>query len=116
MMQLLRGVLICFLLAGGLAAAPPDTLADPREAYWDTVAAELQLIEAAAVSDTVRAQMARTLFARYDRTAADYRAFRAALLARPEEEQRRFLQRVKKIIDARMPSRRLSPPNRSPDR
>lgn len=88
------------LLLTLFACFPPASAAenDSSAAVWDTVLAEMQIIESSDGADSLKNRLMADLFARYNLTAQDYRSFYENFLALPVEEQRRIMQRVKDVM------------------
>lgn len=86
------------LLAG---AAAQDTMTGaPTEAPWDTVMAEIQVIESLEKPDSLKDGQMKALFARYRIGSEDYRQFYEHFLQRSPEAQQQFIQEVKSILQA----------------
>lgn len=68
------------------------------DAPWDTVMAEIQLIESLTQADSLKNMLMTDLFQRYQITDQDYRAFYADFLTRRPQQQYDFLSRVKAVL------------------
>lgn len=91
-----RILFITFLLGcGGILSAEPGAAGD---APWDTVMAELQIIESMNQPDSVKTILTRELFSQYQLSADDYGQFYERFLRRPPEKQLEFFRRVENII------------------
>lgn len=76
------------------SGAPVDSKGTP----WDTVMANIQVIETANEPDSVKNALMQQLFSDFKLTAEDYRRFYDDFLERPPEKQAAFLKRVEEII------------------
>lgn len=84
-----------------LAAAGQDSLPGGHTAVpWDTVMAEIQVIEALEEADSLKDGRMKALFARYRIGSEDYRQFYEHFLQRTPEDQQQFIQEVKAILQA----------------
>lgn len=90
--------LCLMLLLTGPDGLAQSTASAPAAIPWDSLMADLQIIENARVADSTRAQLTRQLFNDYQLTIADYRDFYRDFLQKPLAEQRQFLEAVQKIL------------------
>lgn len=86
-------LLIIFIISVMLQAEPENA-----DVPWDTLMAELQIIESMNEPDTVKAGLTHELFDNYDLQAADYSRFYNNFLTKPPEQQLDFLKKVENII------------------
>jgi hypothetical protein len=80
---------------------------------WDTVVAEIQIIEHSTVEDSLKNKLMAELFTRYNLTEKDYRSFYEHFLVLPPKQQREFLERVKTIVPRLVKLEELAPPSES---
>ena len=108
---------ICYLwLLLLILILPPRTMfADETgsTAAWDTVIAEIQIIEQSTIEDSLKSKLMVTLFARYNLTEEDYRSFYERFMSLPLQQQREFLERVKTIVPRLIKLEELAPPTES---
>lgn len=90
---LLVGILLALWTKDGFAN-PKDSGAIP----WDTVMANIQVIESMNEPDSVKNTLTQQLFSEHHLTAEDYRRFYNDFLKRSPEEQAAFLKSVEGII------------------
>ncbi|MCB0305696.1 MAG: hypothetical protein KDI38_18180 [Calditrichaeota bacterium] len=86
------------LLAG--AAAQDTVVGAPAEVPWDTLMAEIQVIESLEEADSLKDGQMKALFARYQVGSEDYRRFYEQFLQRTPDAQQQFIQNVKSILQA----------------
>jgi hypothetical protein len=67
-------------------------------AVWDTVVAEIQIIESLNQPDSVKSALMVDLFQRYNLTEKDYRSFYDHFSNLSPEDQRKFMERVKAVL------------------
>ena len=72
------------------------------EVPWDTVTAQLQIIESFRQPDSVKTSLTKELFIQYGLTEQDYRSFYDDFLNQPVKKQREFLDKVKAILQSLM--------------
>jgi hypothetical protein len=79
---------------------PGFVLADEEQftAVWDTVVAEIQIIESLNQPDSVKSALMVDLFQRYNLTEKDYRSFYDHFSNLSPEDQRKFMERVKAVL------------------
>lgn len=90
-----------FLFVTMLVLLPISAFAGPEDAKeipWDTVMANIQVIESANKPDSVKNTLTQELFSEFQLTAEDYRRFYDAFLKKPPQEQAAFLKRVEEIM------------------
>lgn len=90
---------IFILMTGAfrLTAAPSSP---PRQDVpWDSLVAQIQIIESINQSDSVKTALLNEAFAARHLTVEEYRAFYEGLLQKNPIEQRRFFERVKAILE-----------------
>jgi len=85
---------LLMLLPNNVSAGPKDA----KETPWDTVMANIQVIESMNEPDSVKNTLTRQLFSDFQLTAEDYRRFYNDFLKRPPEKQAAFLKQVEEII------------------
>jgi len=102
-------LLFIFILLPHLTYADETKVTAP----WDTVVAEIQIIEHSTVEDSLKNKLMAGLFARYNLTEKDYRSFYEHFLDLPLEQQREFLERVKTIVPQLVKLEELAPPSES---
>lgn len=91
----LCGLLITALLAPGNGVCGEE----PRYgSAWDTLVAEIQIIESLNQPDSLKSQLMNELFDRRRVSAEDYRQFYEAFYRLPFEEQQKFVERIKTLI------------------
>ena len=95
-----RNAFYAVLLLTFFACFPSASAAagDSSAAVWDTVLAEIQIIESSDGADSLKSQLMADLFARYNLTAQDYRSYYETFRSLPIEEQRRIMERVKEVM------------------
>jgi len=108
---------ICYLWLLLLILILPPRIAFADEtrstAAWDTVIAEIQIIEQSTIEDSLKSKLMVTLFARYNLTEEDYRSFYERFMSLPLQQQREFLERVKTIVPRLIKLEELAPPTES---
>jgi hypothetical protein len=67
-------------------------------AEWDTLFAELQIIEARNEPDSIKASLINTLFKDYGVSVGDYQKFYSQLMKENPKKQYDFLKRIEKIL------------------
>jgi len=67
-------------------------------AEWDTLFAELQIIESRSEPDSIKASLINTLFKKYGVNGEDYQKFYTQLMKEKPEKQYDFLKRIEKIL------------------
>lgn len=72
--------------------------AKTKETPWDTLIANIQIIESTKEPDSVKTAMTKKLFSDYHIKAEDYEKFYNDFLKKPPEQQAKFLKRVEEII------------------
>lgn len=90
----LISLLMILVISGKLSAASDQNVEVP----WDTVIAELQVINAMKQPDSVKAALTQALFDKYDLQAEDYSRFYNNFLAKSPEQQLTFLKKVENVI------------------
>lgn len=108
--------MICYSWLFIIFIFPPHlTYADETNvsAPWDTVVAEIQIIEHSTVEDSLKNNLMAELFTRYNLTEKDYRSFYEHFLDLSLEQQREFLDRVKTIVPRLVKLEELAPPSES---
>lgn len=103
-------LLFIFILLPRLTYADETNVAAP----WDTVVAEIQVIEHSTIEDSLKNKLVADLFDRYNLTEKDYRSFYEKFLDLPLEQQREFFERVKTIVPQLVKLEELAPPSESP--
>lgn len=83
-----------------LAGAQENRAVVATEAPWDSVMAEIQIIESLEEADSLKDGQMKALFARYRVSSEDYRHFYEHFLQRSPEAQQQFIQEVKSILQA----------------
>ncbi|NOX38720.1 MAG: hypothetical protein GXO78_14415 [Calditrichaeota bacterium] len=68
---------------------------------WDSVVAEIQIIQGSRLPDSVKAQLLGQVFQKFDLEMSDYQAFYQQFRRWSNERVVRFLHRVETIIKAR---------------
>lgn len=91
---------------------PRLTFADDHNVTvaWDTVVAEMQIIEQSTIEDSLKSKLMIALFARCNLTEEDYRSFYERFMSLPLQQQREFLERVKTIVPRLTKLEELAPP------
>lgn len=84
------------LLVG--AVAQNNLAGAHTEAPWDTIMAEIQVIESLEEADSLKDGQMKALFTRYQVGSEDYRNFYEHFLQRTPEAQQQFIQEVKLIL------------------
>ncbi len=69
-------------------------------APWDTVLAEIQIVEQINAVDTLKSQLLKDIFDRFQVTAQDYKNFYNNFMKKPLKFKQAFLDRVKSILIA----------------
>ena len=85
---------LLMLLPKNASGAPKNA----KETAWDTVMANIQVIETMNEPDSVKNTLTQQLFSKFDLTVQDYRRFYDNFLKRPPEKQAAFLKQVEEII------------------
>ncbi|RMH89429.1 MAG: hypothetical protein D6681_14400 [Calditrichaeota bacterium] len=101
--------MVALMCISAWAFGQTDSTAVP----WDTVVAEMQIIESSRQPDSLKNTLMQDLFHRYHITAEAYEHFYQDFLRQPPAEQLRFLDRVKSILQAFLRQKqgfRQSPP------
>ena len=75
---------------------------DFSAASWDTLGAEILIINEAAVPDSAKAGLFSRVLARFHHTADQYQAFRGWLFEQPAQVQADYVKRVKAITENRL--------------
>lgn len=65
---------------------------------WDTVMAQMQMIKNVSMADSIKYQMFKSLFDRYQINATDYQRFYENFLKKPVDEQQKFIDRMRRIL------------------
>ena len=65
---------------------------------WDTVIANLQIIESMSQPDSVKNALTQELFSNYQIKAGDYEKFYNKFFKKPLDQQTKFLKKVEEII------------------
>ncbi|MCK6619022.1 MAG: hypothetical protein HUU32_05105 [Calditrichaceae bacterium] len=89
------GLLITALLAPGKGGCGEE----PRQSSaWDTLIAEIQIIESLNQPDSTKSQLMSELFERRQVSLEDYRRFYDDFYRQPFEEQQKFVERIKTLV------------------
>ncbi len=80
--------------------AQSDKIVVETVAPWDTVLAEIQIVEQISAVDSIKSQLLKGLFERYQITEDDYQKFYENFMKQPVQFQQQFLDRVKEILIA----------------
>jgi len=91
---------VIMLTAHSQLLAQSDKAVVETPAPWDTVLAEIQVTEQFSAVDSIKRQLLKDLFDRYQITAHDYRKFYKNFMKKPLQTQQVFLDRVKSILIA----------------
>lgn len=89
------GLLITALFAPGKGVCNEE----PRHnSAWDTLVAEIQIIESLNQPDSTKSQLMSELFERRRVRLEDYRQFYDDFYRQPFEEQQKFVERIKTLV------------------
>jgi len=91
---------VIMLTAHSQLLAQSDKTVVETLAPWDTVLAEIQVAEQISAVDSMKCQLLKDLFDRYQITAQDYQKFYKNFMKKPLQTQQVFLDRVKSILIA----------------
>ncbi len=93
-------IAILFFSLGTFVMAQEDII--KTDVPWDSVAAELQIIDSLREPDSIKFSLTKKLFIKHHLTEQDYRVFYEDFLKQPVEKQREFMETVKAILQALM--------------
>lgn len=102
-------ILFVTALATCLAGQEPM---QQKSVPWDSVTADIQIIESLDQPDSIKTSLTRELFDQYELTANDYRLFYDDFLEQPLEIQREFMEKVKAILQSAI-KKEIIPPSKN---
>ncbi len=104
-------VMFCLIIFNANATGEPK---DFEQAVWDTVIANIKVIESLEQPDSVKNGLIQDLFEDYQVTANEYRHVYKKLINQPPKQQQQLLKRIKSILQKLISSEKYKKHRRQP--